>query len=76
MKKKVSITEFKSKCLSNMRDLDKKGAHIIITKHGKSIAEVQPVLKSESETNPLKGSVLLQKDIISPIETEWEVLQD
>lgn len=76
MKKKVSITEFKSKCLSYMRDVDEKGAHIIITKHGKSIAEVQPVQKSTSETNPLKGSVLLQKDIISPIETDWEALQD
>jgi len=76
MKKIVSITEFKSKCLSYMRDVDKKGVHIIITKHGKSIAEVQPVIQKKDGANPLKNSVLVQKDILSPIDTGWEVLND
>lgn len=75
MKKEVSITEFKSKCLSLMRDVEKKGVRIIITKHGKTIAEVQPPDR-KNEGNPLKGSVLMQKDIISPVETEWEALKD
>lgn len=76
MKKTVSITEFKSKCLSYMRDVDKKGVHLVITKHGKSIAEVQPVLNERSGQNPLKGSVLKQDDILSPIDTDWEVLKE
>lgn len=66
--KTVSITDFKSKCLSYMRDVDEKGVHIIITKHGKSIAEVQPVMHEKTDSNPLKGSVLMQKDILSPID--------
>lgn len=76
MKKTVSITEFKSKCLSYMRDVDEKGIHIVVTKHGKSIAEVQPVLHKHSGQNPLKDSVLKQKDILSPIDTEWEALKE
>ena len=76
MKKTVSITEFKSKCLSYMRDVDEKGVHIVVTKHGKSIAEVQPVLNKQSDQNPLKDSVLKQEDLVSPIDTEWEVLKE
>ena len=76
MKKTVSITEFKSKCLSYLRDVDEKGVHLVITKHGKSIAEVQPVLSERSGQNPLKGSVLKQDDILSPIHTDWEVLKE
>jgi len=59
-----------------MRDVEKKGIHIIITKHGKTIAEVQPLSRNNDKANPLKGSVLMQKDIISPVETEWEALKD
>jgi prevent-host-death family protein len=76
MKKTVSITEFKSKCLSYIRDVDEKGVHLVITKHGKSIAEVQPVLNKRSGQNPLKDSVLKQDDILSPIDTDWEVLKE
>lgn len=76
MKKTVSITEFKSKCLSYMRDVDEKGIHITITKHDKPIAEVQPIIKRKRESIPLKDSVLMQKDILSPIDTDWEVLED
>ena len=76
MKKTVSITEFKSKCLSHIRDVDKKRVHIVVMKHGKSIAEVQPILKKQSGENPLKDSVLKQVDIISTIDTEWEALKE
>jgi len=75
MIKTISITEFKAKCLSYIREVNEKGMHIIITKHGKTIAEVQPPAR-KNEVNPLKGSVLMQKDIISPVETEWEALKD
>lgn len=75
MKKTISITEFKSKCLSYMREVDEKGIHIIITKHGKSIAEVQPVIHQQAGSNPLKGSVIMQKDLISPIDIGWEALK-
>jgi len=59
-----------------MRDVDEKGVHIVVTKHGKSIAEVQPILKKQSGENPLKDSVLKQVDIISTIDTEWEALKE
>jgi prevent-host-death family protein len=75
MKQTVSITEFKSKCLAYMRDVDEKGAHLIITKHGKSIAEVQPVAPEQAGSNPLKGSVIFQKDLISSVEADWEALE-
>lgn len=76
MKKTVSITEFKSKCLFYMRDVDQKGVHIVVTKHGKSVAEVQPIINKQSGGNPLKDSVLKQVDIISPIDTEWEAFKE
>lgn len=71
MKKTVSITEFKSKCHSYVRDVDEKGVHLVITKHGKPIAEIQPVLQKQSGQNPLRNSVLKQGDLISPVNLDW-----
>lgn len=76
VKKTVSISEFKSKSHFYVRDVDENGIHIIITKHRKPIAEVQPIIKLKTGSNPLKDSVLLEKDIVSPIDTDWEVLED
>ena len=69
----LSVSEFKSKCLSVLQDVDKQKKRVVITKRGRAIAEVIPYDPGEKET-PLKDTVIFIGDIISPVaEEDWEV---
>ena len=69
----LSVSEFKSKCLSVLQDVDKQKKRIVITKRGRAIAEVIPYDPGEKEI-PLKDTVIFMGDIISPVaEEDWEV---
>jgi len=69
----LSVSEFKSKCLAVLKDVNKQKKRVLITKRGKPIAEVIPYDPREKEI-PLKDTVLFMGDIISPVADEdWEV---
>jgi prevent-host-death family protein len=71
----LSVSEFKSKCLAVLQDVNKQKKRVVITKRGKPIAEVIPYDPREKEI-PLKDTVLFMGDIISPVTDEdWEVLK-
>jgi len=71
----LSVSEFKSKCLAVLKDVNKQKKRVVITKRGKPIAEVIPYDPREKEI-PLKDTVLFMGDIISPVADEdWEVLK-
>ncbi|MFH1489949.1 MAG: type II toxin-antitoxin system prevent-host-death family antitoxin [Pseudomonadota bacterium] len=71
----LSVSKFKSKCLSVLQDVDKQKKRVVITKRGKPIAEVIPYESEEKET-PLKDTVIFMGDIISPVaEDDWEALR-
>ncbi len=66
--KTMAAGVFKTKCLTIMDEVSKKREPVLITKHGKPVAQLVPV---EVEEDPLasfyfgKGKIL--GDIISPI---------
>ena len=71
----LSVSEFKSKCLAVLQNVDKQKKRIVITKRGKPIAEVIPYEFGKKEI-PLKNTVTFMGDIISPVaEEDWEVLK-
>jgi prevent-host-death family protein len=71
--KTVPAGEFKAKCLSLLDEVARKKVRIVVTKHGKSVAQVVPYPESEGEAvNPLKGSLVFEKDIVGPIGDDWE----
>jgi prevent-host-death family protein len=71
----LSVSEFKSKCLAVLQDVDKQKKRVVITKRGKPIAEVIPY-ESEEKEIPLEDTVVFMGDIISPVaEQDWEVLK-
>jgi hypothetical protein len=42
--------------------------HLVITRHGKPVAEIFPHVPSQNaRVNPLKGSILFQGDLVSPL---------
>jgi prevent-host-death family protein len=49
----MPVSEFKSKCLQLLKDVETKGDRIIITKRGRPVAEVVP---TKTAIPPLRGS--------------------
>ena len=71
----LSVSEFKSNCLSVLQDVDIQKKRVVITKRGKPIAEVIPYELGKKEI-PIKDKVIFMGDIISPVADEdWEVLR-
>ncbi len=70
--KTVAIDQFKAKCLHLIKEVADSKEQIIITKNGKPLVQLMPVTHVASEARKkLLGSVLFEKDILSPIDAEW-----
>ena len=78
--KEVTISEFRSKCLAMLRQVQKTKRPIRITKFGKPLAEIVPVSphKNQDWFCLLKGKLEITGDIVSPVfdEKDWKDLQD
>lgn len=70
-KREVPAGEFKAKCLALLDDVAETGQEIIVTKRGRAVARLVPV----ETPRPLRGSILSQGDLVSPIEDLWEADQ-
>ncbi len=71
--KTMAITEFKSHALKVLNDLSKDQESIVITKRGKPIAEVVAYKEKPLQMGSLRGTVLYEGDIISPLGEEmWD----
>jgi prevent-host-death family protein len=66
---------FKAECLSLMDEVARTGQPIVITKHGKPIAQLVPIAAhSESLFGYMKNTVTIKGDIVKPIREEWSAL--
>jgi len=72
MQTAIGAGEFKAKCLQLLDDIAEKRGTLIITKHGKPVARLVPVEPGQQLFGALKGSVVEEADIFSPISAEWE----
>ena len=71
--RKVAATEFKERCLALLEEVRQTRQSLLVTRHGKPVAEISPyVPKSDASTNPLKGSILSQDDLIAPLDERWD----
>jgi len=71
--KSIAAGEFKAKCLALLDEVDRSHETIIVTKRGIPVAKISPVAKEYGHPPTLQGSILREKDIISPIGDTWEV---
>lgn len=72
----ISIEKFQTKYLKLMDDIQKYHSEIIITKFGKPIAKLIPIVDEQAEKSLfgyMKDSVLIHEDILEPIGENWEV---
>ena len=79
--KEVAASEFKAKCLALLSQVQKTKQPILVTRHGKPLAQVGPAptdVSSKSWIGSMKDSMKITGDIMSPAtdEDEWEVLRD
>jgi prevent-host-death family protein len=71
----IAAGEFKSKCLKLLDQVAEKRETLVITKHGKPVAQLTPIPAQENIVGSMKGSVLWMGDIISPIDVEWDAMK-
>jgi prevent-host-death family protein len=73
MERTIKAGEFKAHCLALMDEVAKTGRPIIITKRGKPVAQLAPVVEKPRKLRGfLKGTIRVTGDIISPIDVEWD----
>jgi len=71
--KTVPATQFKEQCLALLEEVRQTRQPLLVTRHGKPVAEISPYIPREMDpVNPLKGSILYQGDLISPIDEKWD----
>ena len=73
--KKMAAGQFKNRCLALMDEVQRTGQPILITKHGKPVAQLIPAAPPEDEIfGRMAGKIKIIGDIISPVTApeDWE----
>lgn len=71
---KIAAGKFKAQCLKLMDRVKKNRERIIITKRGQPVAQLVPFDEKQPQDifGALRGLVLEEGDILSPLEETWE----
>lgn len=71
--KTIKASEFKAKCLRLMDEVAESGIPLVITKNGKPVAQLGPVIVRPSTlAGAHAGKIHILGDIIAPIDEDWE----
>ena len=81
MTRTIPAGEFKQTCLRLLEEVRSSGTPIVITKHGRAIAQLAPLEPSQMQTlwpTSLASSAEIRGDLVAPSTdpSEWEVLAD
>lgn len=71
MQTTIGAGDFKAKCLQLLSDVAEHRESLVITKRGKPIAKLVPVEPEQPLFGALRGSVVAEADIVSPLDVEW-----
>jgi len=71
----IAAGEFKARCLQLLDDVAASRKPLVITKFGKPVATLVPMPPPVKLRGALKGTVLYEGDIVSPLENDWEAAQ-
>lgn len=73
----IPVGEFKAHCLSLFESVRSQKQKMTITRRGKPIAQVIPVSEEGIDLHSeLKDTICFEEDLISPIDVNWNVLQE
>lgn len=68
----IGAGDFKARCLKLLDNVAQTRQPLLITKHGKPIARLVPVAPEGELFGAMRGSVLVEGDIVSPLENDWD----
>ncbi len=68
----IPAGEFKTKCLQLLDEVAASREPLVVTKFGRPVAQVVPMPPKSKLFGSMKGTVLYEGDIISPLDVEWE----
>lgn len=75
MKATIPAGEFKAKCLRLLDEVAEKRGTLVITKHGKPVAQVVPIPGEADPFGRMRGSGKIVGDIVAPLDVEWEAMK-
>jgi prevent-host-death family protein len=68
----VAAAQFKAKCLALLNEVQQQCSEVVITKRGKPVAKLVPVLDHPASfIGSMKGTMEIVGDIVSPIDVRW-----
>jgi prevent-host-death family protein len=71
----IPAAVFKAECLKLMDEVARTGQPVVITKHGKPVAQLVPITAQSSTLfGYMKNTVKIKGDVIAPIDEEWSAL--
>ena len=70
--RQIPAGKFKARCLGLLDEVATTGDPVVVTRHGKPVAQIIPCPEATQVPNPLAGTVVFEKDIVSPLNVEWE----
>lgn len=73
---KISVSEFKARCLGLLDEVSRRRLRLIVTKRGKPIARVEPPEGGAvSVYGCMKDTVEIVGDLTEPLDVKWEALR-
>ena len=69
---KIGAGEFKAKCLRLLDDVQQTRQEIVITKRGKPVARLVPIVDQKPQIfGRMKGAIKILGDIVGPTGEKW-----
>jgi len=71
----IPAAVFKAECLKLMDEVARTGQPVVITKHGKPVAQLAPVAaEPKSLFGYMKNTVTIKRDIVAPTDVSWSAV--
>jgi len=72
---KIPAAQFKAECLRLMDQVAKTRKPVVITKHGRPVAQLAPVAAAvDSCFGYMKDTLRITGDVLSPVDAEWSAI--
>ena len=76
--KTMIISEFKAKCIAVLRQAQRTGESLVVTRRGHPIARIDPILDEQPprKLGVLKGKMNIKGDLVrTDFDEEWDMLR-
>ena len=76
--KTMAISDFETKCIATVKDVERTSEPVIVTHRGRSMAKLEPIRNAlkKKQLGALKGAMTVHVDLVNTDTTgDWEMLK-